>query len=82
MAIAKKNIKRAVDRNLVKRVIRESFRHQRNRLKGIDTVVLSRRGLPLHDKKRLRESLDRLWQRVARSIKTDDDSSIGCSGNI
>ncbi|MCB1831489.1 MAG: ribonuclease P protein component [Chromatiaceae bacterium] len=78
IAIAKKNIRRAVDRNLVKRVIRESFRHQHNRLKGIDTVVLSRRGVPLHDKKQLRESLDRLWLHVARSLKTDEVSSIGC----
>lgn len=77
MAIAKKNIRRAVDRNLVKRVVRESYRHQQCCLKGIDTVVLSRRGLPLHDKKQLRESLDRHWQRVARKIRTEAaDSAI------
>jgi len=77
MAIAKKNIRRAVDRNLVKRVVRESYRNQQRFLTGIDTVVLSRRGLPLHDKKRLRDSLDRHWQRVARKIRTDiADSAI------
>ena len=69
MAIAKKNLKRAVDRNLVKRVIRESYRLQQETLAGIDIVVMSRRGLPLHDKQRLRASLDRHWKRVACEYK-------------
>jgi len=73
LAIAKKNIRRAVDRNLVKRVIRESFRHHRESLAGIDTVVLSRRGLPLFNKQELRASLDRHWERVARKLKTGAD---------
>ena len=71
LEIEKKNVKRAVDRNSVKRVIRESYRHQRFCLNGIDIVVLSRRGLPLHDKKRLRESLDWHWSQVAGKIRTD-----------
>jgi len=66
LAIAKKNIRRAVDRNRVKRLVRESFRHWQSHLAGTDVVVLSRRGLPLRDNKRLRQSLERHWQRLAR----------------
>lgn len=73
MAIARKNIRRAVDRNLVKRLVRESYRHQQRRLNGMDIVVICHRGLPLHDKKLLRESLDRHWQRVAKRIRTEVD---------
>lgn len=71
MAVAKKNLKRAVDRNLIKRVIRESFRHRKQELSGADIVVLSRRGLKADDRKRLRAAMDRHWDRVARKLSKD-----------
>jgi len=71
MAVAKKNLKRAIDRNLVKRVIRESFRHRRRELSGADIVVLSRRGLRADDRKRLRAAMDRHWDRVARELSSE-----------
>ena len=39
LAVPKKNISSAVERNRIKRIIRESFRSQKNRLKGRDAVV-------------------------------------------
>lgn len=42
MAIAKKNIRRAVNRNRVRRLIRETFRHASPRLPAVDIVVLAR----------------------------------------
>ncbi len=39
-AISKKQVKRACDRNTLKRIAREVFRHQQNELTGIDFVVL------------------------------------------
>lgn len=75
LAVAKKNIKRAVDRNLVKRIIRESYRHQQHCLAGIDAVVLVRRDLSVRDKKRLRSSIDGLWQQVSRKIKQESANS-------
>jgi len=41
LALSKRQLKRAVDRNRIKRLIREVFRHRRNRLKGIDLVIMA-----------------------------------------
>ena len=74
MAVAKKHLKRAVDRNLIKRVIRESFRHRKQDLSGADIVVLSRRGLKADDRKRLRVAMDRHWDRVARQLSNENST--------
>ncbi|PUD99052.1 MAG: ribonuclease P protein component [Candidatus Sedimenticola endophacoides] len=66
LAIAKKSVKRAVDRNRLKRVVRESFRHHQRHLHGIDCVVMARRELPLGDRRRLNGSLEQHWKRLAR----------------
>ena len=75
LAIAKKQVKRAVDRNRIKRVIRESFRRQANRLTGLDIVVLARRDTAQHNNDKLTASLERHWQRLAkpRHSNTDKD---------
>ena len=44
LVIAKKNVRLAVQRNRIKRLLRESFRAH-NGSQGIDIVVLARRGL-------------------------------------
>jgi ribonuclease P protein component len=44
LVVSKKHLKRAVDRNRFKRVVRESFRHHQEQLKGLDIVVLARNG--------------------------------------
>jgi ribonuclease P protein component len=64
LAIAKKNIKKAVNRNVIKRTVRENFRIQQRNLGSMDIVVLARReavGAPLE---LLRKSLDRHWLRL------------------
>ena len=66
MAVSKKNVRRAVDRNLVKRLVRESFRKRRAQLRGLDLVVLTRRGIPLDDNDILSNSLERHWRRIAK----------------
>ena len=61
LVIAKKNVKRAVDRNKIKRTVRENFRLQQYQLQNIDIVVLAKRDaakVPLHV---LRHSLERHW---------------------
>ncbi|MCW8908129.1 MAG: ribonuclease P protein component [Sedimenticola sp.] len=63
-AIAKKVLKRAVDRNRVKRVVRESFRIRQRELAGLDLVVMCGRGIGLSDTRQLRDSLERHWSRA------------------
>jgi len=67
MAIAKKNLNRAVDRNLVKRTVRESFRANQSHLSGFDMVVMCKRGMPLTERARLRNSLEKHWNKISQS---------------
>ena len=60
LAISKKHLKLAVDRNRVKRLIRESFRRHQTRLQGLDIVVMARAGI----KTEFLQNLPRHWQRV------------------
>jgi len=61
LAIAKKRAKRAVDRNRIKRIARESFRHNRVHLKGYDAVVMNKEHAATASTLELRQSLDTLW---------------------
>ena len=65
LAIAKKRAKRAVDRNLIKRIARESFRHNRLLLKGFDIVVMNKDPAAKATSIELRQSLDTLWVDLA-----------------
>jgi len=65
LAIAKKRAKRAVDRNRIKRVARESFRHNRVGLRGYDVVVMNKDPAATASTAELRQSLDTLWVELA-----------------
>ncbi len=65
MTVPKRIVKRAVARNRIKRIIRESFRAHRASLPPMDVVVGIRRAVGEGpDRKQLRESLDELWRRL------------------
>lgn len=68
LALAKKRIPRAVDRNRVKRVIRESFRCNRDQLGGVDIVVLARNGTSRMPNRRLFGELRGIWNEVAAAF--------------
>lgn len=66
LAVSKKQLRRAVDRNRVKRIARESFREHEN-LSGVDLVLLCRPGVKGLDKREIRHKLDTLFDRIACS---------------
>ncbi len=66
MAVSKKYARRAVDRNRIKRVIRESFRSNKEDLGGIDCVVLNRKGTDNIENSILFASLSRHWKMLQR----------------
>ena len=77
MAVAKKAIPHAVGRNRIKRLIRESFRHQMlGQMVGqsveetLDFVVLPTAQAASQTNKALVESLSAHWQKLNNRVKT------------
>ena len=66
LAIAKRCAPRAVTRNRIKRVIRESFRHAQATLRPMDLVVLCRHAAVNADNATLNASLATHWKRFQR----------------
>ena len=65
LVVGKKLLKRAVDRNRLKRVVRENFRLRRLQLPSYDLVVrLAVKGVPLHDAE-LATEINALFDRLA-----------------
>lgn len=71
LAISRRAAKRAVDRNRIKRLVRESFRGKRAELRALDFVVISRPAATDGARARVRAALMQLWQRYSTS---PDDS--------
>lgn len=69
MIIGKQHLKLAVDRNVVRRLIRESFRMHKETLKGLDIIVLLRSKCSTLDKNALRDDIDKLWLSVQPHAK-------------
>jgi ribonuclease P protein component len=63
MAISKKNIKHAVDRNQIKRIARESFRHYPWG-RQLDIVLIGKRQMKQLNAHELRQRLDNAWPRI------------------
>ncbi|MCL5043513.1 MAG: ribonuclease P protein component [Gammaproteobacteria bacterium] len=67
LVIAKKHVRHAVDRNRIKRIARESFRHHQDALGTLDIVILARKGLGNLDNGQLHALYQDMWRRLARS---------------
>ena len=64
LAVARKHVRSAVERNRIKRIVRESFRLNACILTGLDVVVVSRPGISRAEKVALRKALDAGWIRL------------------
>jgi ribonuclease P protein component len=69
LIIAKKNVKLACTRNRLKRLMRESFRHQQHQLPNLDIVVMARRGLADMDNADIQKLIEKQWQRLCKRAK-------------
>ncbi|HET7656371.1 MAG TPA: ribonuclease P protein component [Luteimonas sp.] len=65
LAVSRKVSKRAVARNRIKRIIRESFRVQRSALPAVDVLVIARSSAAATDNPSLRADLEAAWQKLA-----------------
>ncbi|WP_269619004.1 ribonuclease P protein component [Zhongshania sp. BJYM1] len=69
LVIAKKNVRLSVQRNRIKRIVRETFRLNQHKLLGIDIIVLARRGLGDIDNKQLHETCNQLWYQLDKKAE-------------
>lgn len=71
LVVAKRNVSKAVQRNRIKRNLRESFRYNKGRLAGFDLVLLCRGGIDKLNNGSIRTALTELWtQLTCRSENT------------
>ncbi|OUM31759.1 ribonuclease P protein component [Pseudomonas putida] len=67
LVIGKKSVKLAVQRNRLKRLMRDSFRLSQQLLAGLDIVIVARKGLGEIENPELHQHFGKLWKRLARS---------------
>jgi ribonuclease P protein component (EC 3.1.26.5) len=72
LIIAKKNIRLSVNRNQLKRLIRQSFRLKQHNIPAIDAIVLARRGGDQIANSELLNILEKLWKRVAKRAENPE----------
>lgn len=75
MSVSAKSVGNAVNRNRVRRFVREYFRLLRPELPALDFVVTSRAGAREATREQLRASLERLMKVAARRAATDTPRS-------
>jgi len=68
LAISKKNTRLATDRNRLKRIVRESFRHHKKIVSGLDLVVMAKFGAAQADNRTLFESLSAHWKNLSNKL--------------
>lgn len=69
LAIAKKRVKLAVQRNRIKRQIRESFRLNQHNLPHIDIVVMVKSGTDKLENKEINQQLEKIWRKIIQRHK-------------
>lgn len=71
--ISKKNIRQAVKRNHVRRIIRESFRLNQYNIPPLDIIIMARKGLGETRNEDLHSMINRCWNQLKkRSQKITD----------
>lgn len=63
--VSKKSAKLAVQRNRIRRIVRESFRHSQHRLVGCDIIVLIRQAAEALTNQQLRQLTDEQWKKIS-----------------
>ena len=66
VTVSKKVSRRAVDRNRLKRVMREFFRHRQHELSGVSLVLTAKPSSKLLSNDECVESLEELWLKVLK----------------
>ena len=71
LVVAKKHIRFAVDRNRVKRVVRDTFRLAQCEISSVDVVFLARKGMEKLSPCEQTELMQNSWLRLCRKLQAD-----------
>ncbi|ABN63843.1 MULTISPECIES: ribonuclease P protein component [Shewanella] len=66
LTVAKRFVKRANQRNRIKRVIRDSFRLNQHDIPHLDIVVLVRNGVMEMENAEINKLIEKLWRKLSR----------------
>ena len=69
LVVAKKKVRRAHERNRVKRLARESFRLHQQQLDDLDIVIMPKIGIETVSNAELHQQLQFAWQKLNRLAK-------------
>lgn len=75
LAVAKKHVRLATQRNRIKRGAREAFRQMCSDEPGLDIIFLTRPGASAADKRVFIRDLPRQLQQLCRATRTEDDKA-------
>ncbi len=70
LAVSRRVSSKAVDRNRIKRQIRESFRQHQTLLQGLDVVVVANTAARTIANNEIRDALLQHWKRIIKKCKT------------
>ena len=81
IVVAKKKVRRAHERNRIKRIARESFRLHQQQLDVLDIVVMPKIGIEAVPNAELHNQLQFAWQKLQRLVKKHQKISISSPQN-
>jgi len=70
LAISKKCAKRAVDRNRIKRIFRESFRLNQHKLPNVDIIAMCKPNVLSLDKHEMQTQIEKQWHFMCKKFLT------------
>ena len=76
IVVAKKKVRRAHERNRIKRIARESFRLHQHRLGVLDIVVMPKIGIEQVSNAELHQQLKFAWQKLYRLANKSQNNTI------
>jgi len=83
LVLARKKVRHAVERNRIKRMVRNSFRLHQYDLPAVDIVFIARQGIDHLANPELAKALNRAWQQVVRryqaSLKATHENPVSDS---